>query len=334
MTVEELAREIGAEVVGDGAVEVTAVNTLEDAGPGQVSFLANERYGRQLDATRASAVIVAPGVNVPAGGARPVLLKSPEPYLAFTKAVVRLHGHRRHPFAGVHPKAHVDPTASVGAGTVVYPGAFVGPRATVGRDCVLYPNAVVYDDCVLGDGVILHAGAVVGADGFGYATVLGEHYKIPQIGNVVIENDVEIGANACVDRAALGSTRVGRGTKIDNLVTVGHGVQVGPGCMIVAQTGIAGSASLGHHVTIAGQVGVAGHLRIGDNVTIGAQAGVINHIPDQTTVLGSPAMPANHARRVYTIFTQLPELLERIKLLEQQVEELSGSGADGGADVI
>jgi UDP-3-O-[3-hydroxymyristoyl] glucosamine N-acyltransferase len=333
MTVAELAREIGAEVVGDGSVEVTAVNTLDAAGPGQVSFLANARYGRQLERTGASAVIVAPGVRVPTD--RVVLLKSPEPYLAFTKAVVRLHGHRKHPFAGVHPKAHVDPTATIGAGTVVYPGAFVGPRATVGRDCILYPNAVVYDDCVLGDGVILHAGAVVGADGFGYATVLGEHYKIPQVGNVVLENDVEMGANACVDRAALGTTRIGAGTKIDNLVTIGHGASVGPGCMIVAQTGIAGSTTLGHHVTTAGQVGIAGHLRIGDNVTIGAQAGVINHIPDQTTVVGSPAMPANHARRVYTIFTQLPELLERIKQLEQQVEELSGGGAgEPGLDVL
>jgi UDP-3-O-[3-hydroxymyristoyl] glucosamine N-acyltransferase len=331
MTVAELAREIGAELVGDGGVEVTAVNSLDAAGPGEVTFLANARYARQLEKTNASAVIVAPGVNPPAD--RLVLLRTPEPYLAFTKAVVRLHGHRKHPFQGVHAKAHVDPTATIGPGTVVYPGAFVGPRARVGRDCVLYPNAVVYDDCVLGDGVILHAGAVVGADGFGYATVLGEHYKIPQIGNVVIENDVEIGAGSCVDRAALGSTRVGAGTKIDNLVTVGHGVQVGPGCMIVAQTGIAGSTTLGHHVTTAGQVGIAGHLRIGDTVTIGAQSGVINHIPDQTTVVGSPAMPASHARRVYTIFTQLPDLLDRIKQLEQQVEELSGSG-ETGLDVV
>ena len=198
---------------------------------------------------------------------------------------------------------------------------------------MLFPGVVVYDDCVFGDRVIIHANSVIGADGFGYATVRGEHHKIPQVGNAVLEDDVELGANACVDRAALGSTVVGRGKKIHNLVTVGHNVRVGPGCMIVAQVGIAGSSTLGHHVTLAGQVGIAGHLTVGDNVTIGAQAGVINHIPDQTTVMGSPAMPAAHARRVYTIFTQLPELLERIKQLEQQVEELGGT-ADGGAEVV
>ncbi|MGH7215388.1 MAG: UDP-3-O-(3-hydroxymyristoyl)glucosamine N-acyltransferase [Tepidisphaeraceae bacterium] len=319
MRLDELAKAIGAELVGDdGATHVCSCATLEDAAPGQIGFLANAKYAPQLNDTKASAVIVAPGVK----NDRVALLKTKDPYYAFAQAVVALHGQRKHPHAGVHPKAHVDPSATIGQGTIVYPGAFVGPGAKLGRDCILYPNAVVYDDCVLGDHVILQAGAVIGADGFGYATHKGEHHKIPQVGNVVLEDDVEVGANSAIDRAALGSTVIGRGTKIDNLVTIGHGARVGPFGMIVAQCGIAGSARLGHHVTIAGQVGVAGHLNIGNAVTIGAQSGVMFDLDDQTTVVGTPAMPAQKARRVYQIFTELPELKDRVKKLEEAVGEL------------
>jgi UDP-3-O-[3-hydroxymyristoyl] glucosamine N-acyltransferase len=329
MTVDELASEIGAEVVGDGSATILSAATLEDAQPGQVSFLANPKYLRQVEATKASAVIVAPGV-------RPVknttLLKTSDPYHAFMKAVVRLHGHRKHPFQGIHPAANVDPSATLGEGCIVYPGAYVGPRARIGRDCILYPNAVIYDDCVLGDRVIVHAGTAVGVDGYGYATHKGEHHKIPQVGNVIIEDDVEIGACCSIERAAMGSTVIGRGTKIDQLVVVGHGVKVGAHCLLVAQTGISGSVTLGHHVTLAGQTGVAGHLKIGNQVTVGAQSGIISDIDDQSTVVGSPAMPVSHARRVYMLFTQLPDLVDRIKALEQQIEEL-GTGGDG-AEVI
>lgn len=332
MTVEELAKEIGADVEGDGRADIASAATLEEAQPGQVSFLANAKYVRQIDQTRATAVIVAPGVK-PANNV--TLLKTIDPYYAFMKAVVRLHGHRRHPHAGVHPAANVDPTATIGEGTVIYPGAYVGPRANVGRDCILYPNAVVYDDCVLGDRVILHAGTSVGTDGYGYATHKGIHHKIPQVGNVVIEDDVEIGACCSIERAALGSTTIGRGTKIDQLVVVGHGCKIGPHCLLVAQTGIAGSATLGHHVTLAGQTGVSGHLKIGNQVTVGAQSGIISDIDDQSTVVGSPAMPVSHARRVYMLFTQLPDIEKRIKALEQQMEELATGTDDGdGAEVV
>ncbi|MEO6436786.1 MAG: UDP-3-O-(3-hydroxymyristoyl)glucosamine N-acyltransferase [Tepidisphaeraceae bacterium] len=331
MTVDELAREIGAEVVGDGSVIVTAAATLEDAQAGQVSFLANPKYTRQVETTQASAVIVPISTQAIENV---TLLKSADPYYAFMQAAVRLHGHRKHPHQGVHPRAFVDPAATIGENTIVYPGAYVGPRATIGRDCILYPNAVIYDDCVLGDRVIIHAGSVIGVDGYGYATHKGIHHKIPQVGNVVIEDDVEIGANCSIERAAMGSTTIGQGTKLDQLVVVGHGCKIGPHCLLVAQTGVSGSVTLGHHVILAGQTGVAGHLKVGNQVTVGAQSGVISDIEDQTTVMGSPAMPVSHARRVYMLFTQLPEIVERIKSLEQQVEELSSSGGDDGAEVV
>lgn len=331
MRLDELAREIGAEVAGDGTAEVSAVNTLEDARAGQVSFLSNQRYAKQLETTRASAVIVSQTTKT---GASVPLLRVADQHLAFQKAMVRLHGHRNHPIAGVHPQAHVDPSATVGEGSIVYPGAYIGPNARVGAGCILYPNVTVYDGCVIGDRVILHAGAVIGADGYGYATHDGLHHKIPQVGNVVIEDDVEVGANTCIDRGALGSTVIGRGTKIDDLVMIGHSVKIGPGSLVVAQVGIAGSVTVGANATIAGQAGIAGHLHLGERVTIAAKSGVISDIPDGATVMGMPAMPAQHGRRVYTVFTQLPELLERIKHLEQQVENLTMTGGDEGVEVV
>jgi UDP-3-O-[3-hydroxymyristoyl] glucosamine N-acyltransferase len=333
MTVEELAKVIDAEVHGDGAADIRSAATLDDAEPGQVSFLSNPKYAKQVDTTKASAVIVAPSVQVDNGNV--TLLKTSDPYYAFMQAVVRLHGHRTHPHVGVHPQAFIDPAAAIGENTIIYPGVYVGPRARIGRDCILYPNVVIYDDCVIGDRVIVQAGSAIGVDGYGYATHKGIHHKIPQVGNVVVEDDVEIGANCSIERAALGSTTIGAGTKIDQLVVVGHGAKVGPHCLLVAQTGLSGSVTLGHHVVLAGQTGVAGHLKIGNMVTAGAKSGIINDIDDQTTVMGSPAMPVSHGRRVYTLFMQLPTLLERIKSLEQQVEELSsGNGDDEGAEVV
>ncbi len=319
MTAQQLADQIGATVNGDGSVELRAAGTLEEAVAGEVSFLSNPRYMRKLHHTKASVVIASPGV----GADHVTLLHTADPYLAFAKAMVLLHGFRKHPFSGAHAKAVVDPTATIGPGTVVYPGVYVGPRAVVGQDCILYPNVVIYVDCRLGDRVTIHAGSVIGQDGFGYATAKGEHHKIPQVGNVVIEDDVEIGANCAIDRATLGSTVIGRGTKFSNNVVIGHGSKIGAGGLFVAQVGVAGSTTIGHHATIGGQAGVAGHLKIGDNVNITAQAGVTENIDDQTTVIGFPAMPVEKGRRVYAALQQLPELLKRIKELEQQVAELA-----------
>ncbi|HYE21366.1 MAG TPA: UDP-3-O-(3-hydroxymyristoyl)glucosamine N-acyltransferase [Tepidisphaeraceae bacterium] len=335
MKVSELAERIGATVVGDGEREVTACGTLESAGAGQLSFLANPRYVRQLETTSAGAVVA--GLNVTSE--RVTLLRAKDPYYAFTQALVILHGYRKHPHAGIHPAAHVDPTATVGENTIMYPGVYIGPRAKVGRDCILYPNAVIYDDCVLGDRVTVHAGAAIGMDGFGYATHpvaqpdgtrVAVHTKIPQTGNVVLEDDVEIGANCAIQRATMGSTVIGRGTKFGDLINIGHGTKIGAHGLFVGLIGVAGSATIGHHATLGGQAGVAGHLKVGDNVTIAGQAGVMNNIQDQTTVIGVPAMDAAHARKVYLNFMQLPELVQRIKQLEHRIEELGAEPGDDG----
>jgi UDP-3-O-[3-hydroxymyristoyl] glucosamine N-acyltransferase len=322
MRLDELARQIDAAVVGDGSIEITDVAPLENAATGSVSFLANARYHKQIETTGASAVIVAPNIE----SSRVALLKTKDPYFAFTRAIVLLRGHRKHPFAGVHKNAHVDPTATIGENTIVYPGVFVGPRVKVGRDCILYPNVTIYEDCVLGDRVIVHANTTIGVDGFGYAFNGGVHHKIPQIGNVIIENDVEIGANCTVARAALASTIIGAGTKIDAQVMVAHNCKIGKGCIIVAQVGLAGSVTLGDYVTLAGQVGVAGHLKIGDRATIAAKTGVMTDIEPGTTMMGVPAMEVKDARRVYAAFLKLPELVQRIRELENRVDDLDDSG--------
>jgi UDP-3-O-[3-hydroxymyristoyl] glucosamine N-acyltransferase len=322
MRLSDLATQLNATLEGSADTEVSSVATLEDARPGQISFLSNPKYVHQLETTQASAVLA--GLKVKSQ--RVPLLKVKDPYYAFAQAIALLHGHRKHPHAGVHPAAHVDESASVGEGTVIYPGAYVGARVRIGRDCILYPNVVIYEDCILGDRVTLHAGCVVGNDGFGYATHAGPdgvpvHHKIAQTGNVVIEDDVELGANCTIQRATLGSTVIARGTKFGDGVTIGHGSKVGAHCLFVAQIGLAGSVTVGHHVVMAGQVGVAGHLKIGDAVNIGAQSGVMEDIDPKSTVVGSPAMPVIHARRVYSLFTQLPDLEKRIKELERKLSD-------------
>ena len=324
LTLKELAAEIGAELTGDESVIIHSANTLEDAGPGQVSFLANPKYVKQLETTRASAVVVNAGVKTTVGN----ILRAKDPYYAFTKAVVRLHGYRRLPIKGIHPSAYIDPTAAIGEGTIVFPGVYVGPGTKIGRDCVLHPNVVIYEDVVIGDRVIIHACACIGQDGFGFATHAGMQHKIPQIATVIIEDDVEVGACTCIDRGALANTVIGKGSKLSNLIAFGHGSTLGEHSLLVGQVGIAGSVKIGHHVTMAGQVGVAGHLHIGNNVVIAAQSGIMEDLPEQGIYIGAPAMPALQARRVYSIFTQLPELLKRVKDLESKVEELGTEDDD------
>lgn len=324
MTLKELAEKIGAEVVGNPSLEVFSANTLEEAQPGQISFLANPKYARQLQITHASAIVVAPDIH----SDRTALLKIKDPYRGFMQSVVLLHGYRKHPHAGIHPRAYVDPDASVGEGTVLYPGAYVGPRARIGRDCILYPNVVVYDDCIVGDRVTLHAGTSIGHDGFGYATAGGVHHKIPQAGNAIVEDDVEMGANCSVDRATLGSTIIGRGTKFSNNVVIGHGAKVGAYNLYVAHVGIAGSTKIGHHVTMGGSAGMVGHIKIGDNVNIAAYSLVTHDVGDEMTMIGNPAMPASQGRRAMALFTHLPELRDRIKQLENELAELKKASRD------
>ncbi len=345
MRLSELCKTIttnGFPAVLHGAdAEVTSVSTLEDAGDGDVSFLSNEKYARLLPATRATAVIVKPGLVAPDGL---TTIRCDDPYAAVTVAIIVLHGHRRHPRWGRDPRAAIDPTAVIGenahiaagatvcadarlgANVTLYPGSFVGPRARLGDDVVLYPNVVIYDDCVLGDRVVIHAGTVIGEDGLGYAPVGDKWLKIPQVGRVVIEADVEIGALCTIDRATLGQTVIGSGTKFSNLIAIGHGSRVGADCMLVAQVGVAGSVTIGRHVTIAGQVGFAGHQTIGDNARIGAQSGVAGDVPSGAEVLGAPAVPISDARRQYAAIKKLPkwsrEVGARIAELERELAVL------------
>jgi UDP-3-O-[3-hydroxymyristoyl] glucosamine N-acyltransferase len=345
-TVGELAVRVGGEVHGDGAAEVTRVAPLEDAGPDAISFFSNKKYRPAFEATRAAAVLVAPDEEVPAGR---TVVRAPNPYLAFAKLSTLFHPPRAaaagvSPQAFVHPTATVDPSAeimplasvgpgaTVGARTTLHPGAHVGEGSRVGEDCILYPSVVVRDGCVVGDRVILQPGCVIGSDGFGFAfDPQGEgagprHYKVPQVGNVVVEDDVEIGACTTVDRAALGSTVIGRGTKIDNLVQIAHNVRVGPLSIIVSQVGISGSTKLGTGVVLGGQVGITGHLSIGDGAQIAAQSGVMNDVDPGAIVLGSPARPRAEAMRIYASMGRLPELVKRVRDLEEKLAKLEDEG--------
>jgi UDP-3-O-[3-hydroxymyristoyl] glucosamine N-acyltransferase len=333
VTLAALADALRLPYEGDGTLDLARVATLDQAGPGDLAFLANRRYARALAGTRASAVIVGPDVR----GAPCAVLRSPEPYVAFARAAALLVPQERPP-AGVHatavvdPSAQVDPTASIGPLAVVGAGASVGPRtivhahavigpgASVGADCVLHAHVSVRERCTLGDRVIVQNGAVVGSDGYGFATAAdGTHVKIPQTAPVVIEDDVEIGANTTVDRPAVGETRIRAGTKIDNLVQIGHGVVLGRHVLLAAQVGIAGSTKVGDRVVLGGQVGVGGHLTLGDDVKAVGQSGITNSVPSGAFVSGYPAIENLEWRRASAVFRRLPEMRKRLRDLESRL---------------
>jgi UDP-3-O-[3-hydroxymyristoyl] glucosamine N-acyltransferase len=333
-TLAELARHVGGLVSGDDC-PITGVAGIREAEPGQITFLANPRYLDDLARTRASAVVIAKA-HATSGLAR---LEVDDPYYAFSR-IVRWFHERPYQPGGISPHAVIAPDATIGRDPTIGPFVSVGPRARVGDrvtllagvsigadvgigdDALVYPNVVVSDGCSIGCRVILHSGVVIGSDGFGFATRNGRHEKILQVGRAVIEDDVELGANVCVDRAALGVTRVKRGTKVDNLVQIAHNVVVGDDSLIVAQAGISGSSELGRGVVLAGQVGVVGHLTIGDGAMVGAQSGVAADLPAGQVVSGSPAIPHQTWLRVQAILPTLPELRRTIKRLEARVAEL------------
>ena len=316
---------------------VTAVNTLEDASDGEITFLSNPKYLNALGDTRASAVILKDDVAVPSGLSA---VRCADPYGAVTVAIVRLHGHRKHPHWGISERASIDPSATIGANPniaggvtisanvtiggncTIYPGCYLADHVRIGDDCILFPNVVVYDHCVLGNRVTIHAGSVVGEDGLGYAPRGDNWTKIPQAGRAIVGDDVEIGANCAIDRATLGHTEIGSGTKFGNVVVIGHGTKVGRDCMFVGHIGVAGSVTVGRHVTLAGQVGVAGHLTIGDGARVGAQSGIAGDVDPKAEVLGSPAIPIDQAKRSFYVFQKLPDWIKRIKDLEREVKEL------------
>jgi len=335
VTLDELGRLVGGKVIGDGKTVIRAVNGIREAGPGDITFLANTKYAPLLNSTRASAVILADGTAAPIP-----TLSVRNPDLAFGLVAQHLYGSIRRAPAGVHPTAVVAANAvlgknvSIGAGTVVeegasigdnavlYPQVYVGAEAVIGPDALLYPQVVVREKCRIGARVILHSGTVIGSDGFGYATDKGVHHKIPQVGIVVVEDDVELGANVAVDRARFGRTVIGKGTKIDNLVQIGHNVVLGQGCLVVSQTGIAGSTRVGNYVMMGGQAGVIGHLDVGDGAIITAQSGVTKDVPPRGILSGSPAGDRRTHLKELAALSKLPEALQEIRKLRQEIEKL------------
>jgi UDP-3-O-[3-hydroxymyristoyl] glucosamine N-acyltransferase len=339
MQLRELAERLGCRLEGDGALEINRVASLEDAGEGDVAFFANPRYAPALRRTRASAVII--GDTAPAAPC--AMLRTSHPYLAFANAL-SLFVASGHPPAGIDELSSVatdatvgrdvsiGPFSSVGRGarvgdrTVIYPNVFIGEGAIVGDDCVIHSHAAIRERVILGSRVIVQNGAVIGADGYGFVKRRdGTHQKIPQAAIVVIEDDVEIGANTAIDRPAIGETRIQAGAKIDNLVQIGHGVKVGRNTLLAAQVGVAGSTVIGDNVTLAGQVGVAGHVTIGHGVAAVGQSGITNSVPDGTFVSGYPAIENKEWLKSSVIFRKLPDLRKRVADLEERILQLEAA---------
>lgn len=335
MNLGELATRLGAELRGDASREVTGVKGIEEAGPAEITFVANPKYAGLARTTQAAAVLVEPEFpDIPAA-----TLRIKNPYHAFSRALGLFYQPPAYA-PGVHPTAVVDPTAQVGEGAhigayaVIGPGVKIGPHATILPHVVLYPgvtvgshffahaHAVVREGCVLGDHVTLENGAIVGADGFGFSkNERGEWEKIPQSGPVRLGDRVDVQANACVDRATVGATEIGAGVKIDNLVQVGHGSKVGDNTLLCAQTGLAGSSVVGKNAILAGQAGVAGHCTVGDGVILTAQSGISHDIPAGKMISGSPGFDNRLWLRAVALFQRLPEIAKRLDRLEKRLNQ-------------
>nr|HDM59236.1 UDP-3-O-(3-hydroxymyristoyl)glucosamine N-acyltransferase [Bacillota bacterium] len=336
LTLEEIAKMLGLERFGPADLVITGVSAIEAAGEGDISFVTDRRHLSLLDKTAASAVIVFEGIEE----CRLPHIVSPNPYLSFVKLVNIFHPTFR-PEPGISQSAAVseeaqvassaavgafsfiDAGASIGPDSVIYPQVYIGRNVKIGRDTVIKPQVSILDDTVIGDRCIVHSGAVIGSDGYGFINDKGRHVKIPQIGNVVIGDDVEVGASVAIDRATFGSTMIGSGCKIDNLVHVAHNVTVGKNTLLVAQVGIAGSTSIGNNCTLAGQVGVAGHISIGDNVIAASKAGIPRDIPDGSVVGGIPAVSIDEWRRQVAGIIRLPKLMSEVRELKKQVKMLT-----------
>jgi len=330
-TVAEIARHVGGEVAGDGALVLQRFAPADRAQAGDLTFAENDLFFARAEQSAASAILVDGPVT-----SHKTLIRVASARIAFAKVLPLFFPEPKyepgiHPSAVVAPTAQVDATAHIGPQCTVGDGAVIGPRSVLlanvfvgsqsvlGEDVLLFPNVTLYAKSILGNRVRIHAGTVIGSDGFGYVQDGGIHRKVPQIGNVIIRDDVEIGAGVTVDRGALGATVIGKGTKIDNLVQIAHNVNIGEHCLVVAQAGIAGSTRLGNYVVLAGQVGLAGHLKLGNRVTVAAQSGVMSNIPDGEKWFGYPAQPDRVMKRQMIALQQLPELLKRVTELEKKL---------------
>ena len=349
MRLDELAAHLGAELHGDGSIEVMGVRGIDEAGPSEITFIANPKYASSARTTRAAAILVEP--DFPAIAA--ATLRLANPYYAFSRALGIFYQAPRYE-PGVHPTAVIDPSATVGEEAHIGAYAVLGPDVRVGRHATILPHVVLYagvtvgdhffahahavvrEGCTLGDHVTLENGAIVGSDGFGFAKdSVGSWQKIPQSGPVRIGNHVDIQANACVDRATVGVTEIADGAKIDNLVQIGHGSKVGKNTLVCAQAGLAGSSVIGENAILAGQAGVAGHCTLGDGVILTAQSGVSHDVPPGKMLSGSPAFDNRTWLRATAIFQRLPELVKRLNRLEKAAIVRAGSGAatDAGSEI-
>ncbi len=335
MKLSEIASFLDGELLGDGEVEITGVGGVEEAGPGEMAFLLSESSARLLAGSRASCVVVPPGLRRAEGAS----ISVKDPYSALLKAVELFLPAEIEIPLGVDPRTvvgekvslgedvrigplvYIGEGAEIGARTVIHPQVYVGSEAKIGEDSLIYPQVIVRERVVIGSKVVIHPGAVIGSDGFGYESRGVTRRKIPQLGRVVLEDEVEVGANVTVDRATFGTTRIGRGTKVDNLVHIGHNVVIGENCMVVAQVGIGGSAKVGEGVVLAGQAGLADHIEVGDGVKVGAKAGVIKSVPPNTVVSGFPARPHSRQLRAWAAAQKLPEVMRRVKKLEEKLQE-------------
>lgn len=334
----QIASICGGEVVGNPDVTVSTVSKIEEGKPGSISFLSNKKYTHYIYETKASVVLVRKDFE-PENPVSATLIKVDDPYSTVALLLKSVAEMIEPKYKGIESPvfvsegvklpedcyigafAYIGRGVQLGDNVKIFPQVYIGDNCIIGDNTVLKPGVKVYHNCVIGKNCIIHSGAVIGADGFGFAPVNGEYEKIPQIGNVVIEDNVEIGANTCVDRATMGSTKVHKGVKLDNLIQIAHNCEVGEHTVMASQSGMAGSSKLGSHCMIGGQVGFAGHISVGDNVNVGAQSGIPRSIPSDSTIMGSPATDFRQFARQCAVIKDLPEIASRLKALEKTVKK-------------
>lgn len=336
MKLSEICSSLNGELVGDGDIDINGLAKIDEAGVGDLTFLANPKYEKFLEETNASAILVSKkleNVKIPH-------IRVDDPYLSFQKSLGLIYPKHYSIIKDIHPSAvisdgvkignnvsigafvYIAPNSEIGENTVIYPGCVIEENVKIGKNCKISSNVSINYNCEIGDNAIIHSGVVIGSDGFGFAPSNQVYEKIPQVGKVVIENDVEIGANCTIDRATIGETRIKNGCKIDNLVQIAHNVVLGENTVIAAQTGISGSTKVGKHVTIAGQVGIVGHIEIGDNAILAAKSGISKSVPSGEVMFGIPAKQLAKQKKVEVVMRHLPELNKKIHQMEKIIIEL------------